>query len=180
MRALTPDEMEQLLTKLSKYIGANTKHLLERKDEPWVFRLHARRIWYMPQRLLAAASTIARPNLLSIGVLIAKVTHHDHMRVQITALDILAQYSPFKLWVKPHQEQAFLYGGHISRSGLGRITEETPQYQGVAVYSMSDIPLGFGVTSQSTLQCRRAEMNSTVLFHESDLGEYLRNEATLM
>ncbi len=180
MRALTPDEMEQLMTKLSKYIGANTKHLLERKDEQWVFRLHGRRVWYMPQRLAAAASSIARGNLLSIGVLIAKVTHHGHMRVQITALDILAQYSPFKLWVKPAQEQAFLYGGHITRAGLGRITEETPQYQGVAVYSMSDIPLGFGVTSQSTLQCRKAEMNSTVLFHEADLGEYLRNEATLM
>src|SRR3569833_366916 len=114
MRSLTPEEMEQLMTKLSKYIGANTKHLVERKDEPWVFRLHARRIWYMPQRLATAASSIARDNLLAIGVLIAKVTHHGHMRVQITALDILAQYSPFLVWVKPAQEQAFLYGAHIT------------------------------------------------------------------
>lgn len=180
MRQLTGEEMEQLMKKLSKYIGANTKHLLERKDEQWVFRLHAKRIWYMPQRVAAAASSVARDNLLAIGVLIAKVTHHGHMRVQITALDLLAQYAPFKLWVKPANEQSYLYGGSVTRAGLGRITEETPQYQGVAVYTMSDIPIGFGVTALSTLQCRKCEMNTTVLFHEADLGEYLRNESTLM
>lgn len=27
------------------------------------------------------------------------------------------------------------------KSGLGRITEATPKYQGVIVYSMSDLPL---------------------------------------
>ena len=180
MRNLTTEEMEQLMKKLAKYIGANTKHLLDRKDEGWCFRLHARRIWYMPARLAAAASSIARDNLLAIGVLIAKVTHAGHMRVQITALDILAQYAPFKIWVKPAQEQGFMYGGNITRAGLGRITEETPQYTGVAIYTMGDIPVGFGVASQSTLQCRKCEMNSTVLFHEADIGEYLRNEATLM
>jgi 60S ribosome subunit biogenesis protein NIP7 len=180
MRNLTAEEMERLMQKLSKYVGANAKHLVERKDEPWVFRLHARRIWYMPQRVAAAASSIARDNLLAIGVLIAKVTHNGKMRVQITALDILAQYAPFKLWVKPAQEQGFMYGNAITRAGLGRITEETPQHQGVAVFSMSDVPIGFGVTALSTLQCRKCEMNSTVLFNEADIGIYLRGENTLM
>ena len=31
------------------------------------------------------------------------------------------------------------------KSGLGRITENTPQYQGVIVYSMNDLPLVSGV-----------------------------------
>jgi 60S ribosome subunit biogenesis protein NIP7 len=180
MRALTPEETEQLFKKLAKYIGANTKHLIEPRDgEQWVFRLHGRRVWYMPARLEKAASTIARKNMLACGTLIAKVTHNDHMRIQVTALDLIAQYSTFKLWVKPTQEQGFMYGSHVSRAGLGRITEDTPQYQGVAVFNMADVPMGFGVAALGTMQCRKCEMNSTVLFHESDVGEYLRNEATL-
>ena len=38
----------------------------------------------------------------------------------------------------------FLYDHHVMKSGLGRITENTPQYQGVMcviVYSMADLPL---------------------------------------
>lgn len=47
----------------------------------------------------------------------------------------------YKVWVKPGSEQSFLYGNHILKSGLGRITESTTQYQGVVVYSMADVPL---------------------------------------
>jgi len=43
--------------------------------------------------------------------------------------------------VKPSAEQSFIYGNHIQKAGLGRITEGTPQYQGVVVYSMNDLPL---------------------------------------
>lgn len=45
------------------------------------------------------------------------------------------------MWVKPGAEQSFLYGNHVLKSGLGRITENTMQYQGVVVYSMADVPL---------------------------------------
>lgn len=51
---------------------------------------------------------------------------------------LLLQY---KVWVKPGAEQSFLYGNHIMKSGLGRITENTAQYQGVVVFSMADVPL---------------------------------------
>lgn len=47
----------------------------------------------------------------------------------------------YKVWVKPGAEQSFLYGNHVLKSGLGRITENTTQYQGVIVYSMADVPL---------------------------------------
>ena len=43
--------------------------------------------------------------------------------------------------MKPSAEQSFIYGNHIQKAGLGRITENTPQYQGVVVYSMNDLPL---------------------------------------
>ena len=32
-----------------------------------------------------------------------------------------------------------LYGNHLLKSGLGRITENTPANQGVVVFSMSDV-----------------------------------------
>ena len=39
----------------------------------------------------------------------------------------------------------FLYGNHILKAHLGRITEDTPEHQGVVVYSMNDVPLVNGL-----------------------------------
>ena len=46
----------------------------------------------------------------------------------------------------------------------------------MVVYSMSDVPLGFGVTAKSTGECRAADPNAIVVFHQADVGEYLRAE----
>ena len=46
----------------------------------------------------------------------------------------------------------------------------------MVVYSMSDVPLGFGVTAKSTGECRTADPNAIVVFHQADVGEYLRDE----
>jgi 60S ribosome subunit biogenesis protein NIP7 len=71
---------------------------------------------------------------------------------------------------------SFLYGSHVQKSGLGRITGDTPQYAGVVIYSMADIPLGFGVAAKSTAECRKLDAATVVAFHQSDVGEYLRAE----
>ena len=55
-----------------------------------------------------------------------------------------------QVWVRPAAEMQFLYGNHVLKSGLGRITESTAAYTGVVVYSMADVPLGFGVAAKST------------------------------
>ena len=68
----------------------------------------------------------------------------------------------------------FLYGNHVLKSGLGRITENTPAYTGVVVYSMSDVPLGFGVSAKSTADCRKMDPSGIVVFHQSDVGELSR------
>ena len=47
----------------------------------------------------------------------------------------------YKIWLKASAEQQFLYGHHVMKSGIGRLTENTPQYQGVVVYNMGDVPL---------------------------------------
>ena len=44
---------------------------------------------------------------------------------------------------------------------------------------MSDVPLGFGVTAKSTSECRNADPSAIVVFHQSDVGEYLRAEDEL-
>eukprot|EP00906_Rhabdomonas_costata_P006640 RCo009662 len=180
MRELTEDEATKVFAKLAKYIGANTKYLLERTDEKWVFRLLRQRVWYMSKRLADRAATLPRDHIRGAGVCIGKFTHHGNFRVTITALDFIAQYAQYKVWVKPNQEQSFLYGNHVTRAGLGRITQGTPKHQGVVVLNMADVPLGFGVTAFSTAGCHSAESAATVLFHEADIAEYIRNEAHLL
>jgi 60S ribosome subunit biogenesis protein NIP7 len=84
-----------------------------------------------------------------------------------------------QVWLKPSAEMQFLYGNHVVKAGLGRITENTPTYTGVVVYSMSDVPLGFGVAAKSTNECRTLEPSGIVVLHQADVGEYLRAEDEL-
>ena len=85
-----------------------------------------------------------------------------------------------KIWLKPSAEQQFLYGNHVSKAGLGRISENCAKYQGVLVFSMSDLPLGFGVAAKSTSECKMADPLSSICFHQADIGEYIRNEEELL
>ena len=56
---------------------------------------------------------------------------------------------------------SFLYGNHITKgggmrallswsAGLARISEGCEQYVGVIVFNMNNVPLGFGITAQTT------------------------------
>jgi 60S ribosome subunit biogenesis protein NIP7 len=84
-----------------------------------------------------------RKALLSVGTCFGKFTPKTkEFRLHVTALDYLAPYALYKVWVKASQEMSFLYGNHILKSGLGKITENTPQYQGAVVFNMQNIPLG--------------------------------------
>jgi 60S ribosome subunit biogenesis protein NIP7 len=75
---------------------------------------------------------------------------------------------------------SYLYGNHVLKAGLGRITENTPKYQGVVIMNMANVPLGFGVTAHSTLECRKLDPTAIVCFNQTDVGEYLRSEDTLV
>lgn len=35
----------------------------------------------------------------------------------------------------------FLYGNHVLKAHLGKITEDTPEHQGIVIYNMADYPL---------------------------------------
>ena len=197
MRPLTEEETKIFFEKLTKYIGENIKLLLERADGVYCFRLHKDRVYYVSEKIMKQvglelllnivivkyiiqAANVARDNLVALGTCFGKFTKTRKFRLHITALDFLAPYAQHKIWVKASAEQQFLYGHHVMKSGLGRITENTPKYQGVIVYSMSDLPLGFGVAAKATAECRHADPMNIIAFHQADLGEYIRAEETLL
>ncbi|XP_032709970.1 60S ribosome subunit biogenesis protein NIP7 homolog isoform X2 [Lontra canadensis] len=112
MRPLTEEETRVMFEKIAKY-----------------------------EKILKLAANISGDKLVSLGTCFGKFTKTHRFRLHVTALDYLAPYAKYKVWIKPGAEQSFLYGNHVLKSGLGRITENTCQYQGVVVYSMADVPL---------------------------------------
>mmetsp|Transcript_6323 Transcript_6323/g.28581 ORF Transcript_6323/g.28581 Transcript_6323/m.28581 type:complete len:186 (+) Transcript_6323:212-769(+) len=176
MRPLEESEIQQVFEKLFKFVGKNLKNIVDRADQPHCFRLHKKRVYYVREDIMKRATNISRDQLVSLGVCVGKFTHSDKFRLMIGALELLAAHAKHKMWVKPTSEMSFLYGNHLLKSGLGRITENTPANQGVVIFSMSDVPLGFGVAAKSTQDCRKLDASSIVAFHQADVGEYLRAE----
>jgi len=180
MRPLTEQETKTFFEKLAKYIGKNIKYLIEREDEPYCFRLQKNRVYYVSEEIMKKATNVDKKLLTSLGTCFGKFTKSEKFKLHVTCLDYIAQFAQFKIWVKPSSEMSYLYGKHILKAGLGRITENTPKHCGVIVYSMSDIPLGFGTTAYSTQECRKLEPKAIVCYNQDDVGEYLREEETLI
>ncbi|XP_037371895.1 60S ribosome subunit biogenesis protein NIP7 homolog isoform X1 [Talpa occidentalis] len=145
MRPLTEEETRVMFEKVAKYIGENLQLLVDRPDGTYCFRLHNDRVYYVSEKILKLAANISGDKLVSLGTCFGKFTKTHKFRLHVTALDYLAPYAKYKVWIKPGAEQSFLYGNHVLKSGLGRITENTSQYQGVVVYSMADIPLSLTI-----------------------------------
>eukprot|EP01111_Echinosteliopsis_oligospora_P011879 TRINITY_DN4017_c0_g1_i1.p1 TRINITY_DN4017_c0_g1~~TRINITY_DN4017_c0_g1_i1.p1 ORF type:complete len:183 (+),score=29.01 TRINITY_DN4017_c0_g1_i1:83-631(+) len=176
MRPLTEEETKLVFAKLACYIGRNIQLLIDRKDENYCFRVLGKRVYYVKESIVRAANCIGRDDLLSVGTCFGKFTHNGQFRLQVTCLDYLSQYAKYKVWIKPSSENSFVYGNHVLKAGLGRITDNTPVNQGVIVYTMGDIPLGFGTTAKSTADCRHLDPSAIVVYRQSDVGEYVRNE----
>jgi len=171
--------MKLVFEKLAKYVGRNIKLLIERSDEPYCFRLQKNKVYYVSEAVMRKATNVSRDKLDGLGTCIGKLTHSGKFHLHIMALDHMAPLATHKVWLKPSAELSYLYGNHVLKAGLGRITEDTPKYQGVVIYNMADIPLGFGVTAQSTGECHKMGPTGIVAFHQADVGEYLREEGSL-
>jgi len=187
MRPLEESEVAQVFEKLFKFIGKNLRNVLESgdddggdKEESFCFRLHKNRVYYVRDRVVKRATNISRDNLVTLGQNIGKFTHSGKFRLTIGALDLLAAHAKHKMWVKPTSEMGFMYGNHLLKSGLGRISENTPANAGVVIYSMADVPIGFGVAAKSTQDCRKLDPSAIVAYHLADVGEYLRAEDTFV
>ncbi|CAG9858519.1 unnamed protein product [Phyllotreta striolata] len=180
MRRLSEERTRILFEKLSKYIGTNVKLLIERPDGLYCFREQKDRIYYVSEKILKWANNMPPEHLICVGTCFGKFTKSNKFRLHVTALSYLAPYAQSKIWLKAAAEQQFLYGNHVAKSGLGRISENAEKYQGVVVYSMTDLPLGFGVAARSTAECKHADPLATVCFHQADIGEYIRSEEDLL
>uniref|UniRef100_A0A7S1SWD7 60S ribosome subunit biogenesis protein NIP7 homolog n=1 Tax=Tetraselmis chuii TaxID=63592 RepID=A0A7S1SWD7_9CHLO len=180
MRPLTEEETKQVFEKLYKFIGKSIKTMIDRPDEPYCLRLQKNRVFYVKEALMRRATNFARDKLTSLGTQIGRFTHSGKFHLTVGALGVLAEYSKYKIWVKPSAEMTFLYGNHVVKSGLGRITEGTPANTGVVIFSMSDVPLGFGISAKSTSECRKLDPTAIVALHQADVGEYLRSEDTIV
>lgn len=64
MRLLTDEEAKTFFKKLSDYLGDNVKYLIERSDEPYVFRLLEDRVYYMSEKIMKLTTNISRDCLL--------------------------------------------------------------------------------------------------------------------
>eukprot|EP00884_Botryococcus_braunii_P000546 jgi/Botrbrau1/10492/Bobra.0133s0095.1 len=179
MRPLTEEETRQVFEKLHTYIGKNIKNLVERPDEDHVLRLHKNRVYYVRESLMRKATNVSRDKLVHLGQALGKFTHSGKFRLTVGALDLLVQHARYKVWLKPSAEMQYLYGNNVTKAGLGRITENTPTKTGVVLLSMSDVPLGFGLTAKSTAECRTMDPTGVAVYHQVDVGEYLRAEDEL-
>jgi len=175
MRPLTEDETRTVFVKLSEYIGRSVEKLIDRSDERHTFRLFDNgRVHYVSESVERAATTMNREGILSAGVCLGKMTKGGNFQLRITALDYLAEHAEHKVWIKQSAEMSFLYGNNVTKGGLARITENVKQHSGVVVFSMADVPLGFGVAAQSTERCADLDPTRNVVLHQGDIGEYLR------
>ena len=92
-------------------------------------RMHSPACIPPPCRATHTAPLLPCPSLSALA--------HKLYNVFLTAPPPPCPSRPSQVWVKPSAELQFLYGNHVLKSGLGRITEATPGYTGVVVYSMS-------------------------------------------
>ena len=224
-RADTRSRTAPLTTHPARSIGRNIKQLIDREDEPYCFRLHKERVYYVSERVMRQATSIARDDLVALGTCFGKFTKTKKFHLKVTALDLIGQYAKvrrgaeagarrerpgarrrvaattpqharpdrptlthththrpppqYKVWVKPSSEMSFLYGNHVLKSGIARMTEAIPQYAGVVVLSMSNVPLGFGRAAHTTDACRTLDPTANAVLHQVDIGEYLRAEDEL-
>ncbi|KAJ4826524.1 ribosome biosynthesis protein nip7 [Turnera subulata] len=187
MRPLDETEMKTVFNKLFLFTGNNLKNIVENPSHEgpdpnpgrYCFRLHKNRVYYVSESLVKRATNIARKDLVGLGTCIGKFTHGGKFILTIQCLNLLASNAKHKVWLKPTSEMSFLYGNHVLKGGLGRITDGISKNDGVVVFSMSDVPLGFGVAARSTQECRKLDPNGIVVHHQADIGEYLRMEDEL-
>jgi 60S ribosome subunit biogenesis protein NIP7 len=102
MRILTDEEMEIFLAKLKKFVGNNLKLLFEQEDKenPYVFRMIGKKVYYMQESLLKQASVFNKKQLILCGVCMGQFSKINKFRIHITALDILHKLSNRKVFLK--------------------------------------------------------------------------------
>ena len=103
MRPLTEEESKTLFTILANYLGKNLLQLLSSDVEPYIFRLHRERVYYVSEATMKLSTSVARPNLVSLGgTCLGKFSKSGKFRLQISSLDLLAKYAKYKVSAYVH------------------------------------------------------------------------------
>lgn len=116
---------------LTQLIAPNTHTFCVQKD----------RCYYVRTDLYKLATSVARINLLSLGTCLGKFTKTGKFKLHVTALDVIAPFAIYKVWIKPNGEMSYCFGNNVVKAHVGRISEETPEHQGCVIYNMADVPL---------------------------------------
>ncbi|NXO68612.1 NIP7 protein, partial [Phainopepla nitens] len=177
-RPLTEAETRAVFEKLGKYIGENIQLLVDRPDGTYCFRLHRDRVYYLSEKLLKLAASVPRESLVAPGTCFGKFTKSQKFRLSITALDFLAPYAKVEHGAVPGR-RGVLHGR--------RAAGERPALRGpcrggtrrAGLPHLPFVPQGFGVAAKSTQECRKVDPMAIVVFHQADVGEYVRKEDTL-
>lgn len=180
MRPLTEQETKVFFEKLSKYIGRNITYLIDRSDEKHCFMMQKDRVYYVSESVSKYATCFSREKLIALGVCFGKFTKSGKFKLHITSLDYLAQYCRYKVWIKDSAEQSYLYGNHILKAHVAKVSDDVPEHAGAVVFSTNETPLGFVTTGKGAAEIQRMDPTGIVAFHQADIGEYLRNEDTLL
>ena len=63
------------------------------------------------------------------------------------------------------------------KAHIARISENALKYEGVIVYNMDNVPLGFGVLAKSADEMKNSDPTAIYVYNQADIGEYLRVES---
>lgn len=90
------------------------KNLIDRPDGNYCFREKKDRVYYVSEKILSLASTIAPEHLLSLGICFGKFTKSGKFRLHITALHYLAPYAQVSIYKyfaisKPNSPKNYFY-----------------------------------------------------------------------
>ena len=181
MRQLTDEELALVFEKLKKFIGSGVKDLIE-DCEPEngsvnVFRMIRMRVYLISEELLKRAAAFGTKPLLHCGICLGQFSKSGKFRLGITALDVLNRFSQTRVWLKPTGEQNYLYGNHVLKAHIARISDNAVKYAGVIVMTLSNMPLGFGVIAKSAQDFSTSDSSMIFVFNQADSGEYLRVES---
>ncbi len=180
MRVLTDEELTIFFEKLRKYLGPNIKYLIEddsKENDDKVFRMIKNRVYYLSTKMLRQCSVFAKDKLIHCGVCFGQFSKTKKFRLHITCLGILKKYTGRKVWLRSNGEQNFLYGNHVLKAHIAKISEKALKYKGVIVMSLNNTALGFGVLAKAGEEFGRADPTAIYVFNQADLGEYLRIES---
>lgn len=181
MRQLTDEELTLVFEKLKKFIGSAIKDLIEDCDpengSTNVFRLIKMRVYLISEVLLKKAAAFGTKPLLHCGTCLGQFSKTGKFRLGVTALDTLNRFAQTKVWLKPSGEQNFLYGNHVLKAHVARISENATKYCGVIVLTLSNLPLGFGVLAKSAQELDTSDSSMIFVFNQADTGEFLRVES---